>query len=316
MAQVTTGPTVEPATVAGPAPTRRRPRYRPGGTLLTPYIFLLPNMLVFGLFTIWPAINGFNISLYASTTGRSFEWAGLDNYRAIGADDRFWSALTNTLVYVAGFVALSVVCSVLLAVALNAQLRGRSFFRAVFFLPVLLSPVVVGLMWRWMLERRGGLINAGLQALGGPEVPWLVDGRLAMVSIIFVGLWTNVGFYTMITLAGLQSIDGSLYEAASVDGASRVQQFWGITLPLLMPTVMVVLILATINGFQAFDYIYNLTGGGPVGGTTLMVQFIYDNAFGPRREYGMAAAASVILFLVVLGFTLVNWFIGRRREAT
>jgi ABC-type sugar transport system permease subunit len=136
------------------------------------------------------------------------------------------------------------------------------------------------------------------------------------VCIVFVGLWTHVGFYTMIALAGLQSIDRSMYEAASVDGASRTQQFWGITLPLLMPTVMVVLILSTINGFQAFDFIYNLTGGGPVGGTTLLVQYIYDNAFGPKHQYGMAAAASVILFLVVLGFTLLNWWFGRRREAT
>lgn len=300
---------------AAPDPRRAR-RFRPGGTLLTPYLFLLPNMLIFGVFTIWPAINGFNISLYSSTTGRRFEWAGLGNYREISTDEDFWQALTNTLLYVVGFVSLSVACSVLLAVALNAQLRGRSFFRAIFFLPVLLSPVVVGLMWRWMLERRGGLINAALQQVGLPEMPWLVDGRLAMLCIIFVGLWTHVGFYTMIALAGLQSIDRSMYEAASVDGASRTQQFWGITLPLLMPTVMVVLILSTINGFQAFDFIYNLTGGGPVGGTTLLVQYIYDNAFGPKHQYGMAAAASVILFLVVLGFTLLNWWFGRRREAT
>lgn len=208
------------ATVSQPQP--RRKRYRPGGTLLTPYLFLLPNMVIFGLFTIWPAINGFNISLYSSTTGRRFEWAGLDNYREIRSDADFRSAATNTLTYAAGFVSLSVVGSVLLAVALDAQLRGRSFFRAAFFLSVLLSPVVVALMRRWMLERRGGLINAGLQAVGLPEVPWLVDGRLAMGAVIFVGLWTHVGFYTMIALAGLQSIDGSLYEAEAVNENSAL----------------------------------------------------------------------------------------------
>lgn len=306
----TSAPSVESV-----APTARRRPYRPGGNRLTPYLFLLPNMLIFGVFTIWPAFNGFNISLYASTNGRRFEWAGIGNYEKIANDAEFWSALLNTLVYVAGFVAFSVVCAVLLAVALNAQLQGRSFFRAVFFVPVLLSPVVVGLMWRWMLERRGGLINAGLEVVGAPALPWLVDGTLAMVVTIFVGLWTNVGFYTMIALAGLQSIDGSLYEAASVDGASSVQKFWGLTLPLLLPTVMVVLILATINGFQAFDFIYNLTGGGPVGATTLLVQYVYDSAFGPRNQYGLGAAASVVLFCIVLCFTLFNWWVGRKREA-
>lgn len=313
---MTTGSTSQ-TTTARRADRRRPPRraYRPGGSRLTPYLFILPNMVIFGLFSIWPAINGFNISLYSSTNGRRFEWAGLGNYREISADAEFWGALQNTLVYVAAFVVLSVVGSVLLAVALNAQLRGRSAFRAVFFLPVLLSPVVVGIMWRWMLERRGGLVNAGLDGLGIGEVPWLVDGTIAMGVTIFVGLWTHLGFYTMITLAGLQSIDGSLYEAASVDGAGASQQFRSLTLPLLLPTVMVVLILSTINGFQAFDFIYNLTGGGPVGATTLLVQYVYDNAFGPSSQYGLASAASVILFLVVLTFTLVNWWFGRKQEA-
>lgn len=292
-----------------------RRRYRPGGNAATPYLFLFPNMLIFGLFTIWPAINGFNISLYSSRAGRQFEWAGLGNFEQIAGDGSFWQALQNTLVYVVGFVGFSVAGSILLAVLLNAQLRGRSFFRAVFFLPVLLSPVVVGLMWRWLLERRGGLINAALESVGFSPMPWLIDGTLAMIVTIFVGLWTHMGFYTMIMLAGLQSIDGSLYEAASVDGASARQKFFGVTLPLLLPTAMVVLILSTINGFQAFDFIYNLTGGGPVGGTTLLVQYIYDNAFGPNHQYGLAAAASVILFLIVLSFTVVNWLFGRKRGA-
>lgn len=303
--------------MAGTPAAVRRPRRRrmPWSLRAAPYLFLLPNMLIFGLFTIYPAFSGLNISLYSSRNGRTFEWAGLGNYERIFADDDFFQAMLNTIVFVIAFVGLAVAGSVVLAVQLNAQNFGKSFFRSVFFLPVLLSPVVVGIVWRWLLERNGGLINEALAALGIPAAPWLVDSSLAMVSVVAVSLWVNVGFYTMILLAGLQSIDPNLYEAASLDGASPMRQFQHITLPMLAPTTMVVLILSTIHGFQSFDVIYNLTGGGPVGGTTLLVQYVYDNAFGPQMQYGMAAAGSVVLFLVVMSFTVLNWLLGRRAEA-
>lgn len=304
------------ATAPAPAPARPSRRRRvPWSLKAAPYLFLLPNMVIFGLFTIWPAISGFNISLYSSRNGRTFEWAGTGNFERIFSDADFYQALINTIVFVLAFVGLGVCIAVVLSVLLNAQGFGKSFFRSVFFLPVLLSPVVVGIVWRWLLERNGGLVNEALGAIGIPAVPWLVNPQLAMVSVIAVSLWTNVGFYTMILLAGLQSIDPNLYEAASLDGASHLQQFRSITLPMLAPTTMVVLILSTIHGFQAFDVIYNLTGGGPVGATTLLVQYVYDNAFGPQMQYGMAAAGSVVLFVIVMCFTLLNWLLGRRAEA-
>ncbi|MCT2260967.1 sugar ABC transporter permease [Brachybacterium muris] len=306
--------TAATASTAAPARPSRRRRV-PWSLKAAPYLFLLPNMVIFGLFTIWPAISGFNISLYSSRNGRTFEWAGTGNFERIFSDAEFYQALFNTIVFVLAFVGLGVCIAVVLAVLLNAQGFGKSFFRSVFFLPVLLSPVVVGIVWRWLLERNGGLVNEALGAIGIPAVPWLVDPQLAMVSVIAVSLWTNVGFYTMILLAGLQSIDPNLYEAASLNGASHLQQFRSITLPMLAPTTMVVLILSTIHGFQAFDVIYNLTGGGPVGATTLLVQYVYDNAFGPSMQYGMAAAGSVVLFVIVMCFTLLNWLLGRRAEA-
>ncbi|MCT2178388.1 sugar ABC transporter permease [Brachybacterium muris] len=306
--------TAATASTAAPARPSRRRRV-PWSLKAAPYLFLLPNMVIFGLFTIWPAISGFNISLYSSRNGRTFEWAGTGNFERIFSDAEFYQALFNTIVFVLAFVGLGVCIAVVLAVLLNAQGFGKSFFRSMFFLPVLLSPVVVGIVWRWLLERNGGLVNEALGAIGIPAVPWLVDPQLAMVSVIAVSLWTNVGFYTMILLAGLQSIDPNLYEAASLDGASHLQQFRSITLPMLAPTTMVVLILSTIHGFQAFDVIYNLTGGGPVGATTLLVQYVYDNAFGPSMQYGMAAAGSVVLFVIVMCFTLLNWLLGRRAEA-
>lgn len=292
-------------------PQVQRRRKAPLGLRLAPYLFLLPNMAIFGLFTIWPAINGFNISLYSSSNGRTFRWEGTGNYQRILSDDGFWGIVLNTVIYAVAFVLLSVIIGVMLAVLVDQQRRGRSFFRAAFFIPVLISPVVVGLIWNWMLERQNGLVNTFL----GVEIPWLVNNNLALIAVIAVGVWMQVGFYMLILLAGLQSIDPTLYEAAGMDGASRWLQFRNITLPLLQPSILVVVVLATIHGFQAFDYIYTLTGGGPVGATTLIVQYIYENGFVSPIRYGAAAAGSVLLFCVVFAITIVNYMIGRKREA-
>ncbi|MFP5333798.1 MAG: carbohydrate ABC transporter permease [Actinomycetes bacterium] len=301
-----------PVKRSGGAP-RRSPR--PLGRRLAPYLFVLPNMLIFGVFTIFPAVNGFNISLYDSRNGRTFDWVGTRNYERILADAQFLAVARNTILFVVAFVVASTVLAILFAVLLDAQQRGRSFFRAVLFLPVLLSPVVVGLLWGWLLDRRTGLVNTLLAAVGLGQPGWLVEPGLALGAVVAVGVWTHLGFYSLILLAGLQGIDRSLYEAAGLDGATAWQRFWLITLPLLRPTSLVVLILATINGFQAFDFIYSLTGGGPVGATTLIVQFIYEKAFQSPIRYGLAAAGSVLLFVTVFSATLANWLIGRRQEA-
>jgi alpha-1,4-digalacturonate transport system permease protein len=219
------------------------------------------------------------------------------------------------VVFTVAFVLLATWGAILLASMLDVQVKARGFFRAVFFVPVLLSPVVVGLLWNWMLDRQIGVVNALLGGIGLPTPGWLVDPHLALGVVVFTGLWTHVGFYTMILLAGLQGIDGSLYEAAKLDGAGSLQLFRRITLPLLRPTTLVVIVLATVNGFQAYDYIYTLTGGGPLGSTTLLVQYIYDNAFRTPIDYGFASAAGVLLFGVVFVVTLVNFVVGRRREA-
>lgn len=282
---------------------------------LAPYLFVLPNMLVFGLFTIWPAISGFNISLYDSSNGRTFEYVGTENYQRILSDPQYWETARNTLVYTIAFVVLVTVASLALAILLNAQQRGKGALRAAYFVPVVISPVVVGLIWGWVLTRQNGVVNELLRGIGLPAPGWLLDPSLAMLVIILVGVWVNLGFFTMILLAGLQSIDPNLYEAAKLDGATVWSQVRQITLPLLRPTTMVVVILAAINGFQAFDYIWTLTGGGPVGATTLMVQYIYENAFQSPIQYGLASAAGVIFFVVVFGVTMLNYLVGRRREA-
>jgi ABC-type sugar transport system permease subunit len=292
------------------APGRPRRPWR-----LAPYLFVAPNMLVFGLFTIWPAISGFNISLYDSSNGRTFTYVGTDNYREILSDPEYLATVGRTLVFVVGYVVVVSVLATALALMLNAQQKGRGPLRAAYFVPVVISPVVVGLIWSWILSRQDGVLDAALSSVGLGRPGWLLDPKLAMMCTILVGVWIHVGFFMMILLAGLQSIDPNVYEAARLDGATTWERIRYITLPLLRPTTMVVVILASITGFQAFDYIYTLTGGGPVGATTLMVQFIYESAFQTPIEYGLASAAGVVFFVVVFGVTAINFLVGRRREA-
>ncbi|WP_211262160.1 carbohydrate ABC transporter permease [Nitriliruptor alkaliphilus] len=280
-----------------------------------PYLFVLPNMALFATFTIYPALNGFNLSTYDSSDGRTFTHAGLDNYREILTSQEFWSVARATGIFVVGTVVLTTVFATALAIALNAQQRGKGLLRAAYFVPFLVSPVVVGLIWRLALERQNGLLNTALDAMGLGRPGWLLEPWLALGVIIVVGLWIQVGFYALILLAGLQGIDRSVYEAAMMDGATGWQQVRSITLPLLTPTTLVVVVLSTIHAFQAFDYIYTLTGGGPLGATTLIVQYIYESSFESPIRFGLAAAAGVILFVTVFGVTLMNYMGGRRREA-
>lgn len=280
-----------------------------------PYLFIAPNMAIFLCFTIWPAIRGVYISFFESTDGRTFKYVGTQNYKQILTDPTVHQVAGATTKYVISYVLLSTVLSVATAIIINQQKFLKGMYRAFIFLPVMLSPVVVGLIWSVMLDRKRGLVNTILASLGGGHPGWLIESNLAIIVVIFVGIWTHLGFYSIIALAGLQGIDGSLLEAASVDGATKRQTTWRITLPLLRPTILVVIILSTIQGFQAFDFIYTLTGGGPLGATTLIVQYIYDSAFRTPIQYGLASASAVILFIVIFAATALNFLIGKRNEA-
>ena len=282
---------------------------------LMPYLFVAPNMLIFLTFIIWPAIRGFQISFYDSIDGRTFTPVGTGNYRAIFGDPTVAEVAKNTGIYVVFYVIISTLLSIAFALIVNEQKFAKGFFRAILFLPVMLSPIVVGLIWNDVLDRKVGPLNALLQAIGGGSPGWLVEPKLGMIAVIFVGVWVHLGFYSIILLAGLQGIDRSLLEAAAMDGATRPQIIRTIILPLLKPTTLVILILATIHGFQSFDFIYTLTGGGPLGATTLIVQYIYDRAFQTPIQYGLGSAAGVILFMIIFAFTALNFLLGKKREA-
>jgi alpha-1,4-digalacturonate transport system permease protein len=280
-----------------------------------PYLFVAPNMLIFLTFIIWPAIRGFQISFFDSMDGRTFTPVGTGNYRAIFSDPTIAEVAKNTAIYVIFYVIISTMLSIAFALIINEQQFAKGFFRAILFLPVMLSPVVVGLIWNDVLDRKVGPLNSLLEALGGGSPGWLVEPTLGMIAVIFVGVWVHLGFYSIILLAGLQGIDRSLLEAAAMDGATRPQIIRTIILPLLKPTTLVILILATIHGFQSFDFIYTLTGGGPFGATTLIVQYIYDRAFQTPIQYGLGSAAGVILFMIIFAFTALNFLVGKKRQA-
>lgn len=283
------------------------------------YVFVLPNLLVFGIFVALPMV----LNVWYATTGSNRlmlaerPFVGLDNFASLldcrnyadantCAQDRFWRAVHNTSWFVVLQVTAMVALSLITALILNGRILARGFFRAVFFFPVLLSPVVVALIWKWILQR-DGLLNALIVSSGGERVPFLNDGSWAFFWTVFVSVWAHMGFYTLILLAGLQSIPAELYEAAEMDGTPRWRMFWRITMPLLMPTLLVVLVLSLIRAVQAFDEIYVLTGGGPGTATQYLVQYIYETAFANQVHLlGLAAAASILIGGVLMILTLLQ----------
>ncbi len=291
------------------------------------YLFLLPNLLVFGIFILFPML--LNV-YYAMTSGTALypqnrTFVGTANFERLYTcsdytdpntclEDRFWRAARNTGAFVVFQVGGMVAISLLTAMVLNRKIRALGFFRSVFFYPVLLSPVVVALIWKWILQREG-VLNALLVSLGLDPINFLLNATWAMTWVIIVTIWANMGFYTLILLAGLQSIPVELYDAGAIDGTSTLQSFRHITVPLLMPTMMVVLVLSLIRAVQMFDEVFVLTGGGPGSATLLLVQYIYATGFGTQNpRFGMAAAASVTLGAVLLVATLLQLRIGRGSE--
>jgi alpha-1,4-digalacturonate transport system permease protein len=283
------------------------------------YVFVAPNLVFFSLFValpmvlnVWYALSGSNRLLIMERP-----WAGLDNFHALldctsylevnsCQQDRFWRAVHNSTLFVALQVSAMVLLSVIAALLLNSKIRGRGFFRAVFFFPVLLSPVVVALIWKWTLQP-DGILNALMVWSGGERIAFLHDASWSFFWTVFVSVWSHMGFYTLILLAGLQAIPQELYESAQIDGTSRWRIFWRITLPLLLPTLLVVLILSLIRGVQAFEEVFILTGGGPGTATQYIVQYIYETAFANQVHLlGLAAAASLLVAVVLMVLTLLQ----------
>ncbi|NPE54333.1 sugar ABC transporter permease [Dickeya dadantii] len=299
-----------------------------GGRRVMPWFFIAPNMLLFAVFVFIPILLAV---CYAFTGGTNIllwdrPYVGLQNFATLLSceqytvpatceQDLFWTGVYNTVSFTFFNVTCTLGVALVTALILNRKIIARGFFRAIFFYPVLLSPVVVGLVWQWFLNRNG-LLNLLLSSLGGQPITFLLEPSLARFWVVFVSVWFHVGFYTLILLAGLQAIPRDIYEAAAVDGTSRWRGFYCLTLPLLAPNILVVVILLTINSVQIFDEAWVLTnGGGPGTANNFIVQYIYQTAFSSNASlYGLASAASVLMGLVLMILTALQFLLTRRLE--
>lgn len=276
------------------------------------YLFILPSFVHIILFLFIPL--GF--SLYLSFTDwRGANWQnapfiGLDNYAFMMEDRRFWSALTNSAYYTLLYVPASLGVALFVAVIVN-RLRGSYFFRTLFFMPVISSWVAVSVVWITLLDPRAGILNYILSLIGLPAVNWLGEPSSAMPTVVLISVWKNMGFIMVIWLAGLQGIPQELYEAAAIDGATRLQRFRFVTLPLLTPTTFFLTVTGVIGSFQVFSPVYVITGGGPRGATDVVVHRIYLRAF-EGLDFGYASAQSWLLFVIIFVLTLIQFWYRRR----
>jgi len=272
--------------------------------MLTPYIFLMPQLLLVGIFAFFPLV--YNLIMSFQEIGMiSRGFVGLDQYVNMFEDEVFWTSLKNTFIYTMGTVPLTTLFSLVVAVGLNQKIAGKKIFRTIYLFPYLTSWVVVGLLWQWMYSTNYGVLNKLLNLIGLPSLAWLQAPALTIPSIIIASIWHDVGYYMVIFLAGLQSISPIYYEASTIDGANSWKQFRFVTLPLLKPIIFIVLILSMINSFKIFDQIYVMTGGGPGRASLMIVNYIYSVIITEMR-LSYASAISIFLFLVILILTALQ----------
>lgn len=287
-----------------------------GEETFSAYLYLLPSLLVFGAFVFFPLF----FSFYASFTDWNLPYkptfAGLENYRYLFTDELgsrdFFLALRNTFYYALG-VPLNMAVSLIVAIFLNQRMRGVGLFRTAFFLPTITSTVAISVVWLWIYHPADyGLANSILLKFGFMPLRWLRDPTLAMPALILMGIWHGMGYNIIIFLAGLQNIPHHLYEAAKIDGAGAWTQFRKITWPLLGPATFYVLVIGVINSLKAFAQMDVMTQGGPLGATTTITYYLYQEAF-EHFTMGRASAVACILFIILLALTLIQFkFVGSR----
>lgn len=271
-----------------------------------------PAVLLIGVFGLIPVIWSFVLSFQHSDLQTPATAAGLSNYRQLVHDPLFRDAIKHTLVYTVIFVPVTLLLGLLAAAALNRRIRGISLYRLAFFIPVVTSTVATGVIFTWLMDPTFGLINTVLSRLGLPTSGFFSSPNAALFSIIIMTVWGWIGFAALIFLAGLQGVPGDVVEAAQIDGCSKAGAFWRIQVPLLRPVTGFLTVWLTINALQLFDEVYVTTQGGPVGSTTVIVYYLYRQAF-EFFHAGYAAAIATILFVMILLITLLQFAVTRER---
>ncbi len=300
-----------PATAGGARRPRRsraarpRERYRPR-EVLTAAVFLAPAVVILAVFVGYPIVSGAYLSLTSwDGFGTVQEFIGLQNYATLLHDPQFWNSALVTAVYATGVSVLSVASGLMIALLLDAPMRGLGLYRGIYFLPVVTSSVAAAIIWRYMLDP-SGVVNTALGTIGLPTPDWLGERWTALGALTLLTVWKNLGFNAILYLTALQAIPVSVGEAAQVDGAGTLRRVRSITLPLLRPMTFFVVVQALITTFQSFDLVYVLTGGGPSGGTEVLGMLMYRHAF-RLGNFGYGAAIAFTTLALVLGVTLVQW---------
>lgn len=282
---------------------------------IEPWLYLTPFLLFIIVFTLYPVINVFSISFkqnYSYLRG-TCEGINLENYKYVLTDDKFRSAMINTVLYVLFVVPVSTMLAIFFANLLNQKLKGSAVFQTAFFMPMVTSVTAVGLIWRLMYNQQYGIINFFLTKFGIEKIGWVTDSKWSLVALIIFGIWNILPFTIILLLSGLQNIDEMYYTAAKVDGAKSSKIFFRITVPLLSPTIFLVCIVNTISCFKVFSELFPLFNGKPGPYMNLYTVVYYIRyAMIEKRKYGYASAAAVILFLCVLVFTLIQLIIKKR----
>lgn len=271
------------------------------------YIMILPTVLGIGIFYIGAFFQNLFYSFTDLGTFGKWSWVGLENYKKIFLDPEISVTLGNTFKYTFFAVPLTIGISIIVAVLLNSKIKGIGIYRTLYFLPAVTMPAAVAMVWKWLYNGKHGLVNMFLSKIGIDGPTWIVDPKFAMPALIIIAIWMGIGFNMIILLAGLQSIPRSFYEAASIDGAGHIKQFFMITLPLLSPTIFFVSIMALIGAFQMFDLVYLVIGKGNIvlENTKTIVYVFYKYAF-EYQEKGYAAAIAVIIFLIIMIITIIQ----------
>ena len=305
-------PTLTPPSVEGGPPPRKRVKVKPKRQNLAGWLFVGPVIAGVLFFQLAPVAASLVVSLTNWSGLNAPKFLGLENYKELfTADDTFWPSLKNTVIFTVVVVVLTIFIGLGLAVLCNQKIKGIGIFRTLYYSPAVTNVVAIGFVWFWLYNPDNGLFNSTLKTIGIDGPAWLSDTRTALIAVIIVALWQGVGYPMVILLAGLQSIDQSLIEAATVDGASAWRRFWSVVFPLLTPSLFFLTITQFITSFQVFGIIYVMTSGGPNNATSVFIFQIYEAAFGHGR-LGYASAMGWVLFVIVGVVTAIQWKMEKR----
>ncbi|MDD5062707.1 MAG: sugar ABC transporter permease [Candidatus Marinimicrobia bacterium] len=278
----------------------------------TGYLMSLPYVLYFCLFIGFPIVFSFILIFHKWNVVTPMQWIGLRNFSRLFQDIQFFISIRNTLVFLVIHIPLQIIVALMLALLLNRKIKLKGFFRALYFLPVVVSGVVITILWQQLYAYETGLLNLLMTKLGITKIPWLINTNWAMPSIAIMATWKNVGLYIVLFLVGLQGIPRYLYEAAEIDGARSLQQFFHITLPALNSTIVLVVILSTIGGFSLFIEPFVMTGGGPMNSTLSAMLYIYNQAFYFGHMGYAATLGFFFAFIILLVVLIQKKFVERK----